>query len=67
MLIPVITFTDPAGDIRYGNHPAPKCADMSEVERACREPLRALRGAADVRVAVVDDVTSRPVLLFRIR
>ena len=67
VLIPVITYTAPDGELRYGNHPPPKCADMAEVERACRPALQALRGAADVRVAVVDDVTSRPVLLFRIR
>jgi hypothetical protein len=66
-LIPVITYTAPDGELRYGNHPPPRCADIVEAERACREPLRALRGMRGVRVAVIDDVTSRPVLLFRVR
>ena len=67
MLIPVITYVSPDGELCYGNYPPPRCADTAEVERAVRAPLQALRGMRSVRVAVVDDVTSRPVLLFRIR
>ena len=67
MLIPVITYTAPDGEMRYGNHPPPKCADMAEVERACRPALQALRGAADVRVDVMNDLTGACVMLFRIR
>lgn len=67
MLIPVITYESPDGELRYGNHPPPRCADIVEAERACREPLRALRGMRGVLIQVLDDLTAACVMRARVR
>jgi hypothetical protein len=68
-LLLTLTYSDRAGETRFGIWPPPRVADDSEIERVVRGPVETIRrnGGRDILLAVTDDVSSGCLARYRMR